>query len=256
MGIYMCILRIKSKYVMKKAKNCACVIHGTAYDWIYVERLYNMLKANLSHEIRMHVFTEPARPVPAPYIKHELQEWPGISGPKKSWWYKMQMFNSKHFAGRMLYLDLDTVITKNLDWMWELPDRHFWAIKDFKYLWRPSWQGLNSSVMLWDTERYHWIWQDFLTKNINATVKLHHGDQDYLTSVLDPKDLRFFDVNTIKSWRWQCKDGGYNMAKRGYNRPDTGTTVDPATAIMVFHGKPKPHEIHDSVVERYWITDK
>jgi hypothetical protein len=239
---------------MKKAKNCACVIHGDAYDWIYVERLYNMLKTNLSYEIRMHVFTEPNRPVPAPYIKHELQEWPGIAGPKKSWWYKMQMFNSKHFAGRMLYLDLDTVITKDLDWMWNLPDQHFWAIKDFKYLWRSNFYGLNSSVMLWDTERYHWIWKDFQTKNINATVKLHHGDQDYLNSVLTSKDLRFFDVDTIKSWRWQCKDGGYNMSKRQYNRPDTGTVVDPATAIMVFHGRPKPHELQDSVVERYWTV--
>jgi hypothetical protein len=239
---------------MKKAKNCACVIHGDAYNWIYVERLYNMLQNNLSHEIRLHVFTEAHRSVPSPFVKHELQEWPGIAGPRKSWWYKMQMFNSKHFEGRMLYLDLDTVITKNLDWMWTLPERHFWTIRDFKYLWRPSWQGLNSSVMLWDTARYHWIWQDFLTKNINATVKLYHGDQDYLTSVLDAKDLRFFDANTIKSWRWQCKDGGYSMTKRAYNRPDSGTTVDPATAIMVFHGQPKPHEIQDSVIERYWTV--
>lgn len=248
----MCILCAGSKYVMKKAKHCACVIHGDAYNWIYVERLHNMLQANTSYQIQMHVFTEAARSVPPPFIKHTLQEWPGISGPKKSWWYKMQMFNNQHFNGRMLYLDLDTVITKNIDWMWDLPDRYFWAIKDFKYLWRPGWQGLNSSVMIWDTEKYNWIWQDFLTKNINATVKLYHGDQDYLNSVLDAKDLRFFDINVIKSWRWQCKDGGYNITKRQYNRPNIGTIVDPGTAIMVFHGKPKPHEIQDSVVEQYW----
>lgn len=78
------------------AHHCACVIHGNLYDWIYVERLYNMLKANCSREIILHVFTESGRSVPAPYVKHELQEWPGIAGPKKSWWYKMQMFNSKN----------------------------------------------------------------------------------------------------------------------------------------------------------------
>lgn len=235
--------------------DCACVIHGDAYGWIYVERLYNMLKANCSHEIRMHVFTEATRNVPAPYIKHTLKEWPGISGHRKGWWYKMQMFNSQNFAGRLLYLDLDTVITKNIDFMWNASDRYFWTIKDFKYLWRPTWQGLNSSVMLWDTVKFDWIWQDFLSKNINATVKLHHGDQDYLNSVLTQKDLRFFDTAQIQSWRWQCKDGGYNMTKRAYNRPDTGTTVDPSTVIMVFHGKPKPHEIQDSIVERYWTIN-
>ena len=235
--------------------DCACVIHGDAYSWIYVDRLYNMLKMNLSQEICLHVFTEPKRSVPAPYIKHDLQEWPGVAGPRKSWWYKMQMFDSRHFAGRMLYFDLDTVITKNLDWMWNLSDQYFWTIKDFRYLWRANSSGLNSSVMLWNTKRYHWIWQDFETKNINATVKLHHGDQDYLNSVLTLEDLRFFDVDTIKSWRWQCKDGGYNMTKRQYNLPNTGTTVDPATAVMEFHGHPKPHQIQDSVVERYWTID-
>jgi hypothetical protein len=245
----------KNRPLISSTIDCACVIHGDAYSWIYVDRLYNMLKANLSHEIRLHVFTEPKRSVPAPYIKHDLQEWPGVAGPRKSWWYKMQMFDSRHFAGRMLYFDLDTVITKNLDWMWNLSDQQFWAIKDFRYLWRANSLGLNSSVMLWNTARYHWIWKDFETKNINATVKLHHGDQDYLNSVLTPEDLRFFDVNTIKSWRWQCKDGGYNMIKRQYNLPNTGTTVDPATAVMVFHGHPKPHQIQDSVVERYWTID-
>lgn len=237
---------------MKTVKDCACVIHGNVYDWVYVDRLYNMLTANSTHDIRLHVFTESSRSVPSPYIKHALTEWPGIAGPKKAWWYKMQMFNKEHFKGRILYLDLDTVITKNIDWMWDLSDQYFWALKDFKYLWRPTWKGLNSSVMIWDTDRYSWIWQDFLTKNINATVKLHHGDQDYLTSVLDPKDLRFFDVNLIKSWRWQCKDGGLNIKTRLYNKPNIGTVVDASTAIMVFHGNPKPHELNDPIISQYW----
>lgn len=237
---------------MKRIKNCACVIHGDAYDWIYVERLYNMLKTNLSGEFNMHVFTESNRLVPAHMVKHELLEWPGISGPKKSWWYKMQMFNSQNFEGTLLYLDLDTVITKNIDWIWNSSNQYFWSIRDFKYLWRPGWNGLNSSVMFWDTKKFNWIWKNFSEKNINATVKLYHGDQDFLTAVLDPKDLRFLNQELIKSWRWQCKDGGLDMKTRQYRRPETGTTVEPSTNIMVFHGKPKPHELDDAVVDKYW----
>ena len=233
-------------------RDCACVIHGTGYNWQYVDNLYNMLRVNSSEEIQLHVFTEADRVVPAPYIKHTLVEWPGISGPKKSWWYKMQLFNSKNFAGRLLYLDLDVVITKNIDFLWNASDLYFWSIKDFKYLWRHTWQGLNSSVMLWDTTKFDWIWKDFTSKNINATVRLHYGDQDYLNSVLTQKELRFFDPAAIQSWRWQCKDGGFDITKRQYNRPGAGTIVEPSTAIMVFHGHPKPHEIPDSVIERYW----
>ena len=237
---------------MKKAKNYACVIHGTAYDWIYVERLYNMLKINSTHDIRLHVFTEPSRVVPAPFVKHELTEWPGISGPKKSWWYKMQMFDPAHNLGRVLYFDLDTVITKNIDWMWQLSDNYFWAVKDFKHLWRSAWNGINSSVMIWDTQKFAWIWNDFCGKNINATVKLHHGDQDYLNTVLSDQDRRFIDPEVVKSWRWQCKDGGMDMRTRQYRSPNAGTVVDPKTAVMVFHGKPKPHEVADPVISQYW----
>jgi hypothetical protein len=237
---------------MKKAKNYACVIHGDAYDWIYVERLYNMLKANSTHDIRLHVFTEPGRPVPAPYVKHELTEWPGIAGPRKSWWYKMQMFDPAHDLGRVLYFDLDTVITGQIDWIWDHSDQHFWAIKDFKHLWRPTWNGINSSVMIWDTHKFSWIWDDFNSKNINATVKLYHGDQDYLNSVLDDNNRRFFNSDLIKSWRWQCKDGGLDMRTRIYRNPNAGTVMDPSTSILIFHGKPKPHELQDPVVDRYW----
>ena len=248
----MCILRFESKYVMEKVKNCACVIHGDAYSWNYVERLYNMLKANSTHEIRMHVFTESHRDVPAHMIKHELQEWPGISGPKKSWWYKMQMFNPAHNLGRVLYFDLDTVIVDNIDWIWQLNDQYFWAIRDFKYLWRESWYGINSSVMIWDTSRFNWIWNDFCSKNINATVRLFHGDQDYLNSILTEKTRKFFNTDFVKSWRWQCKDGGFDIKSRSYRTPNSGTSILPCTKIMVFHGTPKPHEISDPVVTQYW----
>jgi hypothetical protein len=238
--------------MMKKMKNCACVIHGDAYSWNYVERLYNMLKANSTDEIRLHVFTESNRVVPPHMVKHELQDWPGVGGPKKAWWYKMQMFNSNYIKGRVLYFDLDTVITKNIDWMWNLSDQYFWAIRDFKYLWRTNWRGLNSSVMLWDTQKYHWIWDQFMSRNINATIKLHHGDQDFLNTVLDDKNLRFFNESLVKSWRWQIKDGGLDMKTRQYKNPNAGSVIDPATSIMIFHGRPKPHEIMDPVVDKYW----
>ena len=231
--------------------DCACVIHGQAYSWTYVERLYNMLNRHITPGIRLHVYTEADRPVPNPMIKHELTTWP-ITSPKRSWWYKMQLFNPVHHAGPLLYFDLDTVVVGNIDWIWQQPTEYFWAIRDFKHLWRPTWNGINSSVMIWDTQKFAWIWDDFCSKNINATVKIFHGDQDYLNTVLDDKNRRFFDMELVKSWRWQCKDGGLDMKTRLYNSLNSGTVVDHKTAIMVFHGRPKPHHIQDLVVDKYW----
>jgi hypothetical protein len=232
--------------------DCACVIHGDKYSWEYVERLYNMIAANTRYKIRMHVFTEPHRSVPDNMIKHELIEWPGISGPKKSWWYKMQMFDPKHQLKKVLYFDLDVVIVDNIDWLWDLSDQYFWAIRDFKYLWRPEWNGINSSVMLWNNVKLNWIWDSFSSKNINATVRLFHGDQDYLNSILDDKTRRFLNTDFVKSWRWQCLDGGFDIKSRAYQNPNAGTSIFPCTKIMIFHGNPKPHEIQDPVVHKYW----
>ena len=105
--------------------DCACVIHGSGYDWQYVEKLYNMLTRNLQGSIRFHVYTEASRSVPPHMIKHQLTEWPGIGGPRRSWWYKMQLFNQHHHQGNLLYFDLDCVIVADLQWLVDLPTDHF-----------------------------------------------------------------------------------------------------------------------------------
>lgn len=233
--------------------DCACVIHGDAYDWTYVDRLYNMLNRNLTPGIRMHVYTEAERAVPSHMIKHCLQDWPEVNRPKKAWWYKMQLFNPEHHAGTMLYLDLDTVITGNLDWIQALNTRYFWTINDFRYLWKPGFQGINSSMMWWDTQNYSHIWNGFVSHNLQTMTRKYHGDQDYLTAVLDRRYLKFFDRERIQSWRWQAFDGGMNFAKRRHNAPNTGTTIAPDTSVLVFHGSPKPHEIQDAKIQNIWI---
>ena len=60
--------------------DCACVIHGTGYDFTYVDRLYSMLNRHLSRGARLHVYTEAGRPVPNHMIRHDLTEWPGVTG--------------------------------------------------------------------------------------------------------------------------------------------------------------------------------
>ena len=233
--------------------DCACVIHGTGYDWVYVEKLYNMLSRNLQHGIRFHVYTEASRPVPPHMIKHELTEWSGISGPKRSWWYKMQLFNTEHHAGNLLYFDLDCVIVSDLQWLVDLSTQNFWTIRDFRYLQRQAHSGMNSSVMWWNTEQYAHVWEDFNRLDINQNVRRYQGDQDYLGVVIDPIQRRYFDQHQLQSWRWQVADGGYDFAARKPKKPGTGSQLNPAASILVFHGKPKPHECTaDPVIDRFW----
>lgn len=231
--------------------DCACLIHGDVYSWNYVDRLYNMLSRNITPGIRLHVYTEHNRAVPTPYIKHSLIDW-NITGPKKSWWYKMQLFDPTHHSGSLLYFDLDTVIVNNIDWIWQLPLRYFWAVKDFKYLWRTSHSGINSSVMWWDTKSYAYVWNDFKQKKLQDIMRRCHGDQDYLNTAIPEIYRRFLNEQQIRSWRWQALDGGYDFKIKAYKQPGIGTQINKTDSVLVFHGHPKPDEIHDSVVERYW----
>jgi hypothetical protein len=233
--------------------DCACVIHGKGYDWIYVERLYNMLNRRLSDGCRMHVYTEHDRSVPPHMIKHCLEDWAGISGPKKSWWYKMQLFNPEHHQGNLLYFDLDVVINGDITWITHLDTEKFWTIKDFRYLQHPTLSGINSSIMWWNVNRYQHVWEKFKSEDVNKTVKQYHGDQDYLNAVIDYNNRRYFDVNRIKSYRWQIADGGFAFPMRVPRSPGAGAVIDSDTCVMVFHGHPKPHEVRDPKIVQLWV---
>jgi hypothetical protein len=184
-------------------------------------------------------------------IKHVLTDW-GIGGPKQSWWYKMQLFNSEHHRGPLLYFDLDTVIVGNIDWIWQLPTAYFWAVRDFKYLWRPTYSGLNSSVMWWDTTKHKQIWDRFTQEDLSKIMRKYHGDQDYISNSVPVNQRRFFDLDRAKSWRWQCVDGGYDFKKKRHFTPGSSTCFSPTTSIVVFHGQPKPDQIMDPVIAQHW----
>lgn len=233
--------------------DCACVIHGTGYDWIYVERLYNMLRRGLQNRVRFHVYTEKNRPVPDHMIKHELTEWPGISGPRRSWWYKLQLFNAEHHSGDLLYFDLDTVIVRDITWIPKLPPEKLWTIRDFRHLQTPGFSGMNSSIMWWNVPKHNFVWERFSQADIDQVILENPlGDQQYIGRTVGHNGIRFFDDASIQSWRWQAHDGGMDFSTRQPRAPGTGTLIDKRASVLVFHGRPKPHEIDDVVIKQHW----
>lgn len=243
----------RQRFSAKQPIDCACVIHSNGYDWIYVERLYNMLKRLLPQGLNFHVYTEHDRSVPPYMIKHCLEEWKGISGPKKSWWYKMQLFNPEHHQSQMLYFDLDVVVLRDLQWMFELSAEHFWGIRDFRYLQRSNYSMINSSCMWFNVNQYSYIWDMFSKEGAQDVAKRFHGDQDYITHAIDYNRRRFFPDDKFQSFRWQCWQGGYDFQRRQYRAPNTGVKIAPETSVVVFHGFPKPHECKDPEIVTLWV---
>jgi len=241
--------KYKRKYQDITPIHCACLIHDTLYDFSYVDKLYRSLCRNLSRQVILHVFTESNRTVPEPYIKHDLIEWPGIRGPKKSWWYKVQIFNDNQYSGHLLYFDLDVVILKNIDWIWKLSPHNFWAVRDFRYLFRPARATLNSSIMWFDTTAYGYVYNEFDVKTTNK----YHGDQEYIHSKVVTNGLHYLDTAKIKSYKWEVKEGGFDFSTRKYLEPGKICYPDDTVDILIFHGNPKPHSENSPVIKENWV---
>ena len=232
--------------------DCACVIHGNAYSWQYVDNLYHMLTRVFADGIRFHVYTEADRTVPGHMIKHTLEPWAGLDGPRRAWWYKMQLFNAQQFAGNLLYLDLDVVVARELDFVRHCNPQTFWAIRDFKRLQNNRPPTINSSMMWWNVTKFDWVWSNFCRQGAADIARRFPGDQDYITHSIPVQQRRFFEDQYFESYRWQCLDGGYDFRRRQYEKPGTGVQIAGDTAVVVFHGSPKPHEVHDPAIVQLW----
>ena len=243
------------KEYIKNGIDVGCVLHGEYYTLDYAKKLEAGIQRNISCPIRFHIWTEREREVPKHWHKHNLKDL-GVKGPKKGWWYKTQIFRNKDFQGRLFYFDLDIVISGNLDWMLRLSKEHFWAVRDFRYLFKKNKWSINSSVMIFDTDEYSDLYKKF-KRNHQTIMTQYLGDQDYIDAEVPNDKKRWFDQNFVKSYRWEVLDGGIDFVYRTY--PNKGKSRDHIfkdLSIIVFHGVPNPHEIDDKQVLSHWRLDK
>ena len=106
--------------------------------------------------------------------------------------------------------------------------------------------------MWFDTTKYKFVYENFDYKKLKKTAVRYHGDQDYIHHQLSAQVINYFDVNKIKSYKWQIKEGGYNFATRKYQNPSARTVLDNNASILIFHGNPNPHECADSEILQHW----
>jgi hypothetical protein len=209
----------------------ACVKWGDKYGHEYVTKLRNACARNLLRP-EFVCFTDD--PVPGVDCRELPSDLP-------SWWSKIGLFKPGTFAGNVLYLDLDVVITGRLDGLVSLltQDRgRLWALDDFSYsLVTPKRTmaadtrrllggdgTINSSVMMWHGDACREVWDRFDP----SVMDVLHGDQNYITQCLWPR------INLIpKTWASSYKYGGDGV-------------------IRVFHGEPKPPQVADEWVRLCW----
>lgn len=141
---------------------------------------------------------------------------------KPGWWAKIDLFQPGRFTGRVLYLDLDTVIVGSLDELAQ--SKGILHLRD----WGWTKNDYGSGVMVWDADEHEEIFERY-----DATVPTRfRGDQDWITHL----------------GGWPALPKGWCVSYRYLSKvaPPAGASV------ICFHGQPKPHEVTTGWVPQHW----
>lgn len=206
--------------------NVFCLWVGNKYPVEYVTKLHAGVSKNLTAEHKFICLTD--KPNLHKIEGVEFKQAP-VAIPDS--WCKLSLFIPRlmeSYEGVNFYLDLDVVITSKLDGL--IKNAKMDKLNTIKDWWR---DGINSSIMIWDPKKFSKIYMKF-KKSHMETLK---GDQDLINEVLDEGEIRHFGEVEIQSYK-------ANNLKESFNKH---------TKVVVFHGKPKPHEV-DGWVKEYWIN--
>jgi hypothetical protein len=195
--------------------NVVCVFSGTKFSKDYVYNLKNAVERNTTVPHRFICLSDLNTELPG---IDTMQLKPGYSG----WWNKIQLFDGR-LKGQVVYLDLDTLITGNIDWL--LNHRGFFAgIEDLGAInsHQPWLKGrLQSGILSFNADQFGWVWTDFIL-SISSVMKTHRGDGEYLNSLITKRELlQNIYPDAIKSYKYQVYPDNIGNA-----------------SIVCFHGRP------------------
>jgi hypothetical protein len=214
-----------------------CVLKsGGSYTVDYVQKLKNMVAR---HSTVLHEFIC----LTDVNIKPEVCKTIRLAHNLEGWWSKLELFRTDLTeAGRIVYFDLDTVITNNIDDVLKL-NTEFAALGDFMPTEdRGRIDKFGSGMMVWHNNGYNY---SFLLEEFSIEdTKIRGwncGDQRYIVESLVgrgyPRDVLQNLVTGIYSFK----------------RNDCSRALPNDARIICFHGKPKPHEaLGVKWVRNYW----
>jgi len=226
-----------------------CLKHGTLYSADYVNRLYNMVKRNCTLDYEFVCLTDEPKGIDS---NVKILPLPGgIAG----WWCKPYMFSKDlPLNGTVLYMDLDVVISSNIDKLITWQPNQWCTIRDFTRVMRPKWQKYNSSVVRFKTGDLDFVWTEYEKNKVEIQKRLH-GDQDWLWEATRHKQAMLYPDSWIQSWKWEVrkdkafKPGGLR-GRRTFNKIDNLAKPNIECSICVFHGDPNPEMVEDK-----WVVD-
>ena len=234
--------------LVKDQNYVLCLKHGDKYSSQYVNTLYSMVKRNLTIPFTMVCLTDNKQGIDSDILCLDL--------PKEltGWWCKPYMYSADlPLNGTILYMDLDVVVSGNLNKLFDYEPDNWCVIRDFTRAMQPQWEKYNSSVVRFKVGQLHNVWAEF-RKDPQKIIRSHFGDQDWLWTAAKGT-AKLWPDEWIRSWKWEIrKDRHLQSGTKGNRKFRTVEDVVPLDdcCICVFHGDPNPHNCDDPWVRNNW----
>lgn len=207
---------------------------GGDYDVKYVNALANGVTKNLTVPYEFVCLTDCVEG-----FNTNVHRIIPLSHNFQSWWSKIELFAPDKFnTERVFFLDLDTIITSNINDI-ATYSGNFFGLRDFF-----NQMGLGSGLMAWRSSDpiMSQIYEKFM-ESPTAHMNNHRmGDQEFINNTLGNYIEYVQDLypNRIYSYKKDCVDAYKNIK------------VPEEASIVCFHGKPRPHQVNDPEIVQYF----
>jgi hypothetical protein len=146
------------------------------------------------------------------------------------WWNKMYLFHPGVFTGRVIYFDLDTVITGDISPLLKYNEKWPLFLSDFN-----DKGELATGIMSWEAEQLDFIYNKFMENSAHFIEKhdkgsrSNRGDQAFIRPLMGLNSwcpVQKIQPNVVS---YKCH------VLRG---------IGGGASIVAFHGNPRPHEVN------------
>ena len=210
----------------------ACVRRsGGVYDRVdYVGPLFRAVSRHLKFAHRFVCLTD------KPEVPDGVERVPLVHG-WPHFWSKVELYRPGLFTGPVLYLDLDTIVCDDITDIALAADPLLIA-------WDMNHGWINSSVVRWSVDLSS-VYRAMCAGEDAVMAKYSSGglwgDQGLLQDTLMGEGI---------AWRWV--QDLFPERVRWHQPGSRDRAAEPGTAISLWYGNPKPHEVTSDFVAHHW----